>query len=179
MGRTSKKNTGRQKVKPVKKNNPVGAKANTRRGSLEGLNKRKFSKVKQEFHDIDYADQLNDKDKLFLSSFMEEHLGARLNHCGKKHNKSKASKRAIYNQNNARQRDVYSQTKATGRLLDNPETAIQIWQERYMDVNFEEIMLAKEPAQTIMTRREWIRLLDSGADISEEMRIFYMMYYDL
>ena len=90
-----------------------------------GLDKRFFSKIKQEYHDIDYAHKLSDKDQKWLSQFMEENLGAQLNEKTLKNkynkkpiHKSKAQKKDCYDRNNARQRDIYGLSRATGKLND-------------------------------------------------------------
>lgn len=90
-----------------------------------GLNKNLFSKVKQEYHDIDYVDKLDDEAKKFMSQFMEEHLGANLDEKRhkKKYNKkvmhkTKKLKKDCFDRNNARQRDIYGLSKATGKLED-------------------------------------------------------------
>lgn len=90
-----------------------------------GLNKNLFSKVKQEYHDVDYADKLGETDKAWLSQFMEEYLGAQLHkptlknkyNKGPKH-RNKKLRKDCYDRNNARQRDIYGLSKATGRLSD-------------------------------------------------------------
>jgi hypothetical protein len=74
-----------------------------------GLKKRFFSKAKQIQHDIDYVDKINDPKVLkWLNNFMEEWVGARLNHPGKKFHKSKKDRKRIWDANNARNRDVMS-----------------------------------------------------------------------
>lgn len=88
-----------------------------------GLKKNLFSKIKQEFHDIDYADKLNDEEKQWLSAFMEEDLGARLNHPGKKIYKKKQDKLECYRRNNKRNWDIYSINKAQGKIADIPDLA--------------------------------------------------------
>lgn len=81
------------------------------------------SKIRQPTIDQDYIDKLNDKEKEWLASFMEETNNANFNHGGKKHYKTKTKKREIYNANNARQRDIMSQQQAMGRLNEfNKET---------------------------------------------------------
>jgi hypothetical protein len=180
MAIKTKKNVKRKKVTPSKKGKPARTASARETSKFAGLNKRYFSKVKQEFHDIDYSDKLSYKEKEFLSSFMEEILGARFNHNGKKLNKTKSSKREIYNENNARQRDTYAQGRATGRMVDiDPEVAMSVWQERYINHNYEDDMFKPKEEIGLMTKREYQRLVDSGADIPEDMVIFYTMYYDL
>lgn len=96
-----------------------------------GLDKKLFSKVKQEYHDIDYSHTLSDKDKKWLSQFMEEHLGAQLKeetlknkYNRKPFHKSKKHKKDCFDRNNARQRDIYGLNKATGTLDDYDSTGV-------------------------------------------------------
>lgn len=105
-----------------------------------GLRKDKFSKIKQEYHDIDYAHKLDAKDAQWLNNFMEEDLGARLNHPGKKVYRKKADKRACYQRNNERNRDLYAASRATGTLLTASDTAI----ENYLDSLMEQTYLNPE-----------------------------------
>ncbi len=180
MATKANKNVKRKKSTPSKKNKPQGATSARKTNKLAGLNPRLFSKIKQEFHDIDYAKDLPPKLQEYMASFMEESLGARFNHDGKKHIKSKANKKKIYTENNARQRDTYALTRATGRMVDiDPEIAVSIWQERYLDHDFEDSMLKQEEKPELLTKREFKKLLDSGAEIPFEMLAFYMDYYDL
>ena len=113
--KTKKKKNSKDK----KKTKPAKKKITKKRdkASYPGLVKNLFSKKKQEYHDIDYADKLNDKQKKMLSQFMEEWLGARLNGESKKKFHSTAKRRKqVYDMNNARERDIYSLMRATGRL---------------------------------------------------------------
>jgi hypothetical protein len=131
--RKTVKKAKRAKRKVVKKARKVPRKKRdlTRYPGLEG---RLFSKVKQEFHDIDYSHKLSAKEKDWLSRFMEEDLGARLNHSGTKLNKKKAQKKGCFDRNNARNRDLYSLARASGKLSgDDPARAIESLQEEYYD----------------------------------------------
>lgn len=83
-----------------------------------GLEKNLFSKIKQEQWDLDYVDQLSEKDKKFMSKFMEEFVGARLNGSGKKLHKTKKLTKDCFDRNNSRNRDVYAIARATGRLYE-------------------------------------------------------------
>lgn len=105
-----------------------------------GLKKNKFSKIKQEYHDIDYAHKLDSKTAAWLNNFMEEDLGARLNHPGKKIYKTDADRKACYQRNNERNRDIYSNWRASGRLLTASSKAI----ENYLDSKMEETILNPE-----------------------------------
>lgn len=109
--RTVAARNGRNKKKPAKKKKRDLT-------SLPGLKKNLFSRIKQEYHDLDYLDKLSDKDKLWLSKFMEEDLGARFNHSGSKVYRKKRDKIESYRRNNQRNRDLYSLLKATGKFND-------------------------------------------------------------
>ena len=110
---------------------------------------------------------------------MEETLGARFNHDGKKFIKSKAGKKRIYNENNARQRDVYSQARAMGRISNvTPEAALDEWQAKYINHNPEELF-NKEQDDELLTYREYLSLMKSGASIPDDLRLFYeALYFD-
>lgn len=116
------------------------AKKTTTRGKDKeaGLKPRFFSKAKREIHDIDYADQLTDpKVRKWMNNFMEEWVGARLNHEGKKFHKSRKSRKVVYDANNRRNRDMFNKYErvfttdkcAATEILDlipseNPEDAL-------------------------------------------------------
>lgn len=95
------------------------------RSKFPGLNKRVNSKTRHEYIDFDYIDQLNDKEKQWLSNFMEEYMSGNFNHPGRIFHKSHKSKKECYHRNNARNRDVVAVQKATGRLrhVDKPTYA--------------------------------------------------------
>lgn len=175
MGKKIKKNTGRKKSNSRKKKKQAGRKTIRAATKNAALTKRFFSKVKQEYHDFDYIHQLSEKDKAYLNSFIEEKLNARFNHDGKKLHKTKAQKRAIYTENNARQRDMYSNSKAQGMVIDiDPEKAMDVWQERYINPEFEPIV---EETPELLTKQEYLKLKKSGASIPQDMIDFYEQYY--
>lgn len=174
MAKKAPSNKKHKKVTQIKKNKQK--RKQTARDAVKnpGLEKRYFSKIKQEVHEIDYAHKLSEKDKAFLSSFNEETIGSRFNHNGKKHYKSKRAKKEIYTENNARNRDQFSISRATGTMVDiDPEVAISIWQEKYVNFDFEEQMLKEPDEAEILTERQYRRLVEDGASIPEEMRLFY------
>jgi hypothetical protein len=103
-----------------------------------GLHARFFSKIKQEYHDIDYANQLSDKEKDFMSRFMDEWLGARLNHPGKKLHKTKKERKMVYDANNARNRDVMSQ----GRVKASVE---EVYIKPAEEKVYEDVLAYSEP----------------------------------
>jgi hypothetical protein len=85
------------------------------------FNKHYTSRVRQEFLDIDYLDQLSDKEKQFLHSFLEEYLGGNFQHSGKQLIKSKKKMRELWRENNSRNRDLYGLSKARGALFSLDE----------------------------------------------------------
>ena len=97
------KKTKKRKTKRSKQKNPA-------------LIKKYNSRVRQEYLDYDYLNQLDEKQLAFLNSFTEETLGANFNHKGKKLIKKVREKRQIYNENNARNRCAY------GRLINRAAT---------------------------------------------------------
>ena len=83
-----------------------------------GLDKTLFSKIKQEQWDLDYIDKLDEKERAFMSKFMEEFVGARLNGKGKKLHRTKKLTKDCFDRNNARNRDIYAIARATGTLYE-------------------------------------------------------------
>ena len=177
MAKKIQSNSKRKKEPQSSKSKQKGTKTVRESSSLSGLNKKFFSKVKQEFHDLDYTNQLDSKNKAYMSSFMEETLGARFNHDGKKFIKTKSGKKKIYNENNARQRDVYSLARATGRIANiTPEAALDQWQSLYINHNPEELM-SIEPDTELLTYQEYTKLLNSDATIPDDLKMFYDALY--
>ena len=126
------------------KRGPKKKAGRTRRDAAKypGLNKSYFSRIKQEYHDIDYVNKLSEEEKEWLSSFMEEDLGARFNHKRKKIYKKVGDKRASYRRNNYRNMDIYSNSKAANRLIDiAPDKAFELWQDRYNDASYEDRLI--------------------------------------
>ena len=89
---------------------------------LNGLAKNLFSKIKQEYWDYDYIEQLSDKEKAWLNEFVLEYLGANLDNKSNPerrifHNKKKAWRKNCFDMNNSRNRDILSVMRAQG-LID-------------------------------------------------------------
>lgn len=87
-----------------------------------GLKKNLFSKIKQEYHDYDYVDKLNHDEKVWLSKFTEENLGANTDPNKKAYDEKttvhpKDYNKKIYAANNARNRDIQSLKRVTGKLV--------------------------------------------------------------
>lgn len=74
---------------------------------------------------MDYVDQLSDREKEWLTAFVREEVLADFAHSGKKLNKTKKSKREIYNKNNASNRCIYSlngiKTARSGEKVNSEE----------------------------------------------------------
>ena len=87
------------------------------------LNFKRQVKTRLDQLDIDYVDQLSDKEKAWLNSFLEETVITNFQHKGKKHYKTKKSKREFYNSNNARNRCMFTKAKAMGTLIFNNNPA--------------------------------------------------------
>lgn len=170
--------TGKERKKRgPKKGKRITSKDATRNS---GLKKRFFSRIKQEYHDIDYVLKLNEEEQAWLSSFMNEDLGAQFNHQGKAIYKSKEKKKEAYRRNNARNRDEYSRLKAMGRTVDIPEhLAYQYWEENYVNEEAENDVIDKiesSEKNEILTLEEYNNLKDK---LTDEVKEFYQKYYKL
>ena len=107
------------------------AKKKTRRNSQKypTLNPGYNLKSRAEQLDIDYLDQLSEKDKAWLNAFNEEEVNAKFDHNGPEINKRtkkgdlpKSTRKRIYDNNNARNRDVLTLAKARGEDYTLKET---------------------------------------------------------
>ena len=76
-------------------------------------------RIRKEYLDIDYLNQLNPEEKEWLNKFMNETLNASFNKDNEANLiKDKAQQKKIYNENNARNRCIYSIAKARGLVSD-------------------------------------------------------------
>lgn len=110
-----------KKIKTKKRTGTKKKKTKRDQAKYPGLEPKFFSRIKQEFHDLDYVDQLSDKEKAWMSAFMEEWVGARLNHPGKKFHKSAKDRKKVFDANNARNRDFMSKPRVDSKHLDYVE----------------------------------------------------------
>lgn len=140
MAKKKKVLKGRKRVSPVPK---AKSKVRKRRDGLKypGLQPNLFSKIKQQYHDIDYADQLDPESAKFMSNFMEEWLGARLNHPGKKFHKTKKEKKLCYDMNNQKQRDIYNYLKIHGTSRDIGDKEVLKELDKKTPVDYEDILI--------------------------------------
>jgi hypothetical protein len=137
------KKTKKKRVAAAKKGTTGPQKKTTtrrRRASFPGLTKQFFSRIKQEYHDIDYVEQLTEKQKDFLSRFMDEWLGAKLNNEGKVFHKSKKMRRKCFNMNNSRNRDIYSIAKARGNIRYYPNL-LELMENNNATDNYEGVLI--------------------------------------
>lgn len=108
-----------------KKDSKKSKKKKTKRSEVKypALNSNYMPKVRQEYFDIDYLDQLSEKEKAFMNKFMNEELNASFKNDGTDLNKTKEEKRKAYSNNNSRNRCLYGVTKANG-LMQNEDVPI-------------------------------------------------------
>lgn len=66
---------------------------------------------------LTYANDLPEKEKKWMNSFVEEYVNANFNHSGKKLHTTKALKKACYDKNNSRNRDILTSAKVTGNAV--------------------------------------------------------------
>jgi hypothetical protein len=184
MAKKVQKNTRGKTLTPATKSQPK--RKPTARGANKrpALEKRFFSKIKQQYFDVDYLEILSEKDKDYYNSFMEETLNARFNHKGKKLIKSKTKKREIFRENNKRNIDVFGVANATGRMIDiSPEIALEQWQEENLRDYENTQELKKESLEDqqceVLTKREYIKMIRDGADIPLDMQAYYEARYKI
>lgn len=75
---------------------------------------------RREILEVDYLNQLSEKDKDWLNRFNEEFALANFNHKGKLLDGSKEARKKSYDANNARNRCLYTKAKVTGLLNNSP-----------------------------------------------------------
>jgi len=176
MAKKVQKHTKRKKVAQSKKGKRSGRPSIRSTTSYPALQQRFYSKIKQEYFDIDYLDKLDPKALKILNEFMEETLNARFNHPGTKRLKTKAQKKVSMDANNARNRDLYSIIRATGMFSDVPaEQALEDFQTGQYE-NCAEIPDPYETEQTkpeLLTEEEYNKLVASGVKFTKEVSEFY------
>ena len=94
------------------------AKKKTKRSQVKhpSLEKHYNSRVRQEYLDADYLDQLSPDELDWYARFMEEENNANFNHKGETLINDPEKRKEIYNQNNARNRCLYGRAKAHGNM---------------------------------------------------------------
>lgn len=140
MSKKKKVLKGCKRIQPVPK---AKSKVRKKRDRLKypGLKSNTFSRIKQQYHDIDYAEQLSGADARFMSDFMEEWLGARLNHPGKKFHKSKKDRKRCFDMNNQKQRDIYNYLKIHGTIRDINDRAVLTEIDKKTPLSYEDVLI--------------------------------------
>jgi hypothetical protein len=75
------------------------------------LDRRLYSRAKQEYLDQDYLNDLNDEEKAWLDQFLGEYLNASFENDETDLHQDDEQKKDVYSQNNARNRCLYGQLK--------------------------------------------------------------------
>jgi hypothetical protein len=107
-------------TKKVRKNSKGGTKRKA--DKFAGLNPRMHPMARREYLDGDYYDKLNDKEKAFMSKFIDEYYGGSLankeDKAGRRKDLHKSDKRRkeCYDRNNARNRDMYILATTKGKM---------------------------------------------------------------
>jgi hypothetical protein len=176
MAKKVQKHTKRKKITQSKKGKRAGRPTVRSASSYPALQQRFYSKIKQEYFDIDYLDKLDKKTLKVLNEFMEETLNARFNHPGTKRLKTKAQKKVSMDANNARNRDLYSIIRATGMFSDVPvEKALEDFQIEQYD----NCLIVPDPYENsdetieILTEAEYDKLIASGVNFTKDVKDFY------
>ena len=90
------------------------------------MKKQYNSKIKHEYLDQDYIEELSEQEKDWLNKFNEEYYGASLDYKQLDNNfhNNERLKKDCTDRNNARNRCVYGLAKATGRIIDPSMTGL-------------------------------------------------------
>lgn len=96
----------------------MSKKKKTKRSQIKhpSLEKHYNSRVRQEYIDADYLDQLSPEELDWYARFMEEHNNANFRHKGDTLIDDPEKRKQIYNENNARNRCLYGRSKAHGNM---------------------------------------------------------------
>lgn len=108
-----------------------------------GLKKELFSKIKQQYFDVDYVNSLSEEEKQWLNDFMTEFLGANLNESKERMHNTSDLRKSVFDANNARNRDIYNVARTGGRLDSLDEALLNQLEESEIDEEFEERLINK------------------------------------
>lgn len=110
---------------------------------LPGLKKELYSKIKQQYFDLDYIATLSPEEKQWLNDFLVEYYGANLNESKERMHSTDALRKDVFDRNNARNRDIYNVARTGGRLDSLDEALMNQLEESEIDEEFEERMITK------------------------------------
>lgn len=116
------------------------------------LNFKRQVKTRADYLETDYVSQLNDEEKAWLNSFLEETVITNFQHKGKKLYKTKKGQREHYGSNNARNRCMFTKAKAMNMIVNtsNPQALAAILDKDNMDsVGYNEVEEALITAITL------------------------------
>lgn len=102
------------------------------------LIKKYNSRVRQEYIDMDYLDQLSEEDLAWMNQFMGEYNNASFNNDETDLDQSIEGKKASYDRNNARNRCLFGQVKskvANTNLLNYENVVNMVEEEMARDIN--------------------------------------------
>lgn len=131
-----------------------------------GLKKELYSKVKQQYFDIDYINTLSEEEKQWLNDFLNEYYGANLNESKERMHNTPTLRKDVFDRNNARNRDIYN-VAITGGRLDHLDDALLIkLQEFESDDEFEErlIDLIDEEGNYLSQQSNLLKKDESGSN---------------
>lgn len=103
-----------------------------------GLKKELYSKIKQQYFDIDYVNSLSEDEKQWLNDFMNEYYGANLNESKERMHNTDVLRKDVFDRNNARNRDIYNVARTGGRLDSLDEALLNQLEESEIDEEFED-----------------------------------------
>lgn len=159
------------------------------------IKKSNVPKVRKELIDADYLDQLSEEEYLWYAQFTNEWAGAAISKTrggkvkrGHIHRTNKQAKE-IYDANNRRNNDIHGVTNAN-HLLTELKTRIGSEDDEnelrmVTNVNLTEdaviATIEREEVESIeiLTKREYISLIKSGANVPQDMKDFYNKQYKL
>lgn len=146
-------------VKSPKKSSKKKARDNVK---YPDIKKAYNLKIRQDYAEIDYFDDLEDKDKRYINQFTKEFVNADTR--GLKLHKSKALKRDISSKNNARNRDVFARGKARAALSPLSENTISYETDMVKEANKDLRQEAKDVIYSLNASKKRQLLLAFAVD---------------